>query len=319
MIFFLETYSEKQNKYSNNYLDKYIENTIKMYDKMKSIKQKNIRLHYLDIRDILLENIEREFWTILELDIYIRIIEIKQGRGNIASYLEMIDIVYDRFNLISGIFSNIIKNKKYKDEMKQYINKQKNKNIKKFFYTLYKLCYRYNNPIQDFLSIYLQDIIKKIDRFNIIYYEIKSLLTNELFSNTKYHVDKGELSDLNHINSHHYNIISRLVELHRKMTNIMIDIPLLVTDLWFLRRFIDKNYVETAIVYTGAFHSINYLYNLVKYFDFTITHASYLDSTTSIDKLNNLAKQDTIYEFGFPLTNYPIIQCVDMKDFPKDL
>ena len=36
-----------------------------------------------------------------------------------------------------------------------------------------------------------------------------------------------------------------------------------ITDLFFLRRFLDKDYITKAITYTGAVHSINYINFLV--------------------------------------------------------
>ena len=39
---------------------------------------------------------------------------------------------------------------------------------------------------------------------------------------------------------------------------------------YFLRRFLDKDYITKNIVYTGFIHTIEYLYFLVKHYDFKI-------------------------------------------------
>ena len=87
-------------------------------------------------------------------------------------------------------------------------------------------------------------------------------------------------------------------------------------DLFFLRRFLDKDYVTNGIVYTGALHSSTYVYTLIKYFGFKITHWSYLKVTPEelyklVEKMNN---PDDISEYIYPPKLY---QCSDMTKFPK--
>ena len=89
-----------------------------------------------------------------------------------------------------------------------------------------------------------------------------------------------------------------------------------IMDLYFLRRYLDKKYITNAITYTGAAHSVNYVYMLVKYFNFKITHASYMkhniSKTTDIIKKS---KRSIDVEHLF----YPprLVQCSNLKDFPK--
>src|SRR5207253_1524266 len=63
----------------------------------------------------------------------------------------------------------------------------------------------------------------------------------------------------------------------------------LLTDLYFIRRFIDKDYITNGIIYSGARHSSNYIYILSKYFDFDINNFFYLKENP--DKLKNLIKK----------------------------
>ena len=44
----------------------------------------------------------------------------------------------------------------------------------------------------------------------------------------------------------------------------------LFTDIYLLRRILDKNYVNKCIIYSGRQHSLNYIYFLIKYYSFEI-------------------------------------------------
>ncbi|AKI79893.1 hypothetical protein QJ850_gp806 [Acanthamoeba polyphaga mimivirus] len=86
-------------------------------------------------------------------------------------------------------------------------------------------------------------------------------------------------------------------------------------DVFFLRRFLDKDYITNAIIYSGSLHSANYMKILVKEFDFKVTHIS--KSQYPIDKLNDSIKEknnlaEIVYLAG---SN---IQCSDITNFPKN-
>ena len=92
----------------------------------------------------------------------------------------------------------------------------------------------------------------------------------------------------------------------------------LLIDLFFMRRFLDKDYITNGISYTGAYHSTHYVYFLVKYFGFKITHYSYLkESPKKVEnhiRKMNLPHRLIPYVFGKKL-----IQCSDLRKFPQDL
>lgn len=89
-----------------------------------------------------------------------------------------------------------------------------------------------------------------------------------------------------------------------------------ILDTYFLRRFLDKDYVVNGVSYTGAAHSQMYVYILVKYFDFKITHASYLKY--SINETNKKIKGSEL-DFDFRSWFMPEIlqQCSNITGFPK--
>jgi hypothetical protein len=115
-------------------------------------------------------------------------------------------------------------------------------------------------------------------------------------------------------------------EKYKKYTNLLrkkiliIDKKVLYTyahvmDIYTLRRFLDKTYIDHGIFYAGALHTNRYLYILVKKFDFKITHST--NKIHSIKKITELInKNSTFDEFWFSLGNNIEPQCIDLTDFP---
>ena len=88
-------------------------------------------------------------------------------------------------------------------------------------------------------------------------------------------------------------------------------------DLFFLRRFLDKDYITNGIVYTGKAHSEFYILSLVKYFNFKVTHTAY-SSLPNMDKLTETIKAQPNIDGLFKLLNPPIMsQCIHADVFPE--
>jgi purine-cytosine permease-like protein len=89
-----------------------------------------------------------------------------------------------------------------------------------------------------------------------------------------------------------------------------------IMDIYFLRRFLDKDYITNVVAYTGMAHSVDYIYMLITYFDFRMTHCAYLNSNKSINELV------TTVDIPFDLQKYFIpkerIQCTDLSNFPEN-
>jgi hypothetical protein len=89
-------------------------------------------------------------------------------------------------------------------------------------------------------------------------------------------------------------------------------------DLYAMRRLLDKDEITNAVIYTGGWHSTNYVKMLVRDFDFKITHASYTKER-DMDKLNHYIKTSPEYVTD-ELINQDVSsinQCSDLTDFPK--
>lgn len=96
----------------------------------------------------------------------------------------------------------------------------------------------------------------------------------------------------------------------------------LLTDMYFLRRMLDKQYITNSLIYCGNSHAINYIYTLIKYFDFKLTHFSY--SNLSSDELTNIIKKTeddfdiySLYKY-FGISYIQPYQCSDVTSFPDD-
>ena len=90
-------------------------------------------------------------------------------------------------------------------------------------------------------------------------------------------------------------------------------------DIYFLRRFLDKDYITNAIIYCGVGHSIRYIIFLIKSFDFKITHASY--SSKPLPLVNQIIKESTDEINHNDISKYFInnyIQCIDITSFPEN-
>ncbi len=112
--------------------------------------------------------------------------------------------------------------------------------------------------------------------------------------------------------------MSEIDSIKEEIINVIIaKIGLYMMDIYLIRRFLDKNYITNTVSYTGALHSVNYIRILVKYFDFKITHYSYLKDS-DINNAHKIIKQskvmDNLNELFYPPT---FLQCSNLNNFPK--
>lgn len=113
--------------------------------------------------------------------------------------------------------------------------------------------------------------------------------------------------------------------LYKKLEILKLDVALLlvcITYLYFLRRFLDKNYIKNGILYTGSAHMCNIVYLLVKYFDFDLSHYHYSSKKINNKIIKSLSVKDSIetlqnYFFKYD-ENYNIIQCINLFNFPEN-
>lgn len=241
-----------------------------------------VRLHYLDIRDCLgiysLKNIIDK-----KINKYLNLLS-KDEKNKIIYYrkiLKYVDIVNEQIDLLDKNMREIIINKNVVYD--KINNKQK--------YYLDKLINKYKNTqLKQSINIFLNSHYNRIlDYFKVAILEIKSI--NENMIDT--------------------TIITDLTEVIDEIQVYINKIYGLFTDVYLLRRFLDKNYINNSVIYSGGAHSINYIYFLVKYCNFKIVkiHNS-LEKNVKllINKIKREAYSFNIYDLFLFKDKY--IQCI---------
>jgi hypothetical protein len=97
-----------------------------------------------------------------------------------------------------------------------------------------------------------------------------------------------------------------------------------LNDLYFIRRFLDKSYISNTILYTGLGHASNIIFILVKFFNFEITHVSYIKKQKNLNDMihklsyENLKYIDKLNNLLIHKKNNKIYQCTDISNFPDN-
>lgn len=117
--------------------------------------------------------------------------------------------------------------------------------------------------------------------------------------------------------------LSRGIELVSKLMMLITDLydkielfGVFLVDWYTMRRLLDKNYVQRAIVYAGATHGSHVAHLLIHYFGFKLTHTS--RSIGTVDKINKEALKTNPNEGDIePLVFPPSMQqCSSIEGFP---
>jgi hypothetical protein len=292
----------------------------------------NLRLHHLDIRSFfgkeninilineviyLLNNFEKNF-KIQMIDLLII------NLSNLKNYIICLSNHLNKFleNNKSAVDDIKIKDNVIRTEIEKYLEIIKSEEPRMILY-LEKMFKNYKNP----------NIKEKI---------IKSNIVKNIFSMIKLHIKKSnscikkllEIKELGKIqplelnkHEHHeeYNygpdytkikkIFYQVILKYEIIDDCYIKIYSQLTDIYLLRRILDKDYVKHAIVYSGMAHTKNYIYNLIKEFGFTITNLDY--SKLSIKETNEIIPKMELNELSELLNKPKFKQCADMSKFPE--
>lgn len=336
--FFVEIYPTEignmiKQPLQEDYKEKYIDEVVKFFGKIFNYDPKknkvsvnklfkNIRLHYIDIRDYykhnlqakisIMSNISREFMcteniNLNDLDNIIYLMELMK------KHLELIINILSKSknkiskptlikeNIDNSIDLDVIEhlaNKlklSYKhDDIKKIMNMLITNTIKNFESTVKEI----DSEIKEFMSYYKQiyntsgKLIKDKNTSYIYTYSLSSYTIREMIVNIA-------------------NTVERLIE------ERFIEFFARFTDIYFLRRFLDKDYITNAIVYTGALHSNTYVHVLVNYFNFKVTDASY-SKISDMNKLTGEIKKRSLIEIQELILPVHFDQCSNLTNFPKD-
>lgn len=192
-------------------------------------------------------------------------------------------------------------------------------------YLMYKITIQYKNKdLQKKLLLHVEElksnIAKIIEECNKYITQCINIYNQIISTSNKLNKQSRFLKDYNYNLPHSilYRMNAYISSIWSDLNDGIIGIFTGFMDIYFLRRFLDKDYITNVIAYTGAYHTNVYIFTLVKEFGFKVTHYSY-SKITNIDNLNKeIIKTDffdDISEFLYP----PIFtQCSDMSHFPKN-
>ena len=187
-----------------------------------------------------------------------------------------------------------------------------------------KMRTRFNNTqVNDFITTKLiPTFIQGIDELKNIINNISKIITDfkkHQERENKYYVNDNFSNDL--YIQHNDNLHNLKKEI-KSLYDHSITVYTLLVDMYLIKRFLDKSYIEHCILYTGAFHTIRVIYCLLRYFNFKITHCSNKPLNKSIAEINkrisnlkSFSDRD-IYTELYP--DGPLVQCVDISSFPKN-
>ena len=338
--FFIEIYPSELSRVRKTHYEqkeKYIEEVVKFFRKIFKFDPKknkvsvnklfkNIRLHYLDVRDYY------ELSASYQVDIINKLVKKFTRTNNVnvrdlETIIDQLDLISDHLDLIiktleapvSSVSSistspNIIKYKHTYTFEQSPITYLSNKikasyahnHVKKILNSLLK------DSIQNFISI--TDLIDTIKKKLISYIKLLSESEGKLTldKNTTYlytyglssYTMRNMITDI--ANSIEQLIVEKFVEYFARFT-----------DIYFLRRFLDKDYITNAITYTGGMHSNTYVHILVNLFDFKITHISH-SKLANMSKLNDEIRKGSAMEIQRLLLPEELNQCSDLTHFPKN-
>ena len=282
---------------------------------------KKLRIHYMDIRDNRVYSTQYSTRYQYEYDILINNL-INNRVIRYHNYEQFNNLTNDYIDSLDTIIA-IIKND----------TKPINDLLHELYYTIKKIKEKYNdNNIKKIINKYLDKILLFINKIKSQLSELMKKIESNIISDDDVSGKKFDVITNRYAMFHNKydisNIIRDISNLLDKVSAFDLEIYVTLTDLFMLRRFLDKKYITNGIAYTGMMHSENYIYILLKEFDFKITHISY--SEIPLDELNKKIKSESNY-FEKITNNEPYLknynqyiipnnmaQCSDLTNFPKN-
>lgn len=278
-----------------------------------------IRYHYIDIRDALESLIYKYISRLMQM----------AGEG-ICSHMIYNSGTIESLLVESHEFYSILHAITFDEKSHDVIGKKEKVSSQYILILKYikKILFKYQHPEnKKTILLYLTEYIKP--RFDKIF-EIYDKLFKLLDVMKTFDLDPTTLKINDKASSHTYGIITGAVdssfyEFDKLIRSLDVESLYLFSryvDAFFLRRFLDKDYVDTAITYTGISHSTVYVQMLVRNLGFKITHISTNpigSGSGDINKLN-LAVQNTKTLFDAETLMYPtkLLQCSSLDNFPPN-
>jgi len=315
--FFMETLLDSLNdiKYFNDpafshNLDIYIVNIRRMVYLIKKEKLlNNIRIHSSDIRN---DNIINPMINTNNLANKIN------GYNFKNEYEECLKSLENCHKILKYIYDILI-GKNIKNDNNIIDKHILLKLIKKFKHkTVKKEVLSFINKILPGINVFIKIVTDMIDiiKYMITNYEKCGVLEN------KYDFETKLIYFDNELNSECAKKINNFKKCAKKFDALSIWWISCITDIYAIKRILDKDYITNAILYGGCFHTNDMIYILMIHFNFKITHCSLYKNITQLNK--NIIKNSSIqyinkifYKPVLYVRLYNIIQCSNLTGFPK--
>jgi hypothetical protein len=272
----------------------------------------NIRFHYIDIRTAI--------WYIIVpiLDYTITALQ------NNHDYVDK--IVTDFVNIMIELLTKMLEALKNKNKLEK-INVTA---IKSFNFDMAEI-YHNKNMRDEYFNhlIYLMNKFlhgyTNVNVKKIIYHYIDEYLIPEWDDALNDFIElRDEVKRLDYENYQNKRVKNRFIDEFIMINNSLYPLFQNLVDLYFMRRFLDKKYITNAIVYSGAAHSVVYVY-MLNNIGFKITNCANC-ATQNMTELNDTVAQVSDFPSGKSVYNLLKIflpsvdnprQCSDMNDFPE--
>jgi len=333
-----------------NYRHIYINQVAKLFNKLfvyDSDKNKvsiskfftNVRLHYMDIRDYFEKYFFEKF-----LEIHSKItISLENNYihpQNLTFLIEFIEDFKQHVQLIHDIIESYLVGKPKsvkKTAIIKYDNANKNnppqtkltdeqlkqEEFEQINYLINKIFGVYThttvkNKLEKQINNIQQNMIELIDISENLITKYTNLRDTLTATNNKL------IHDNNSLHKYEYGMGSKSIHLMISYIYVsvgdlfgkFVNFYTLFMDIYFLRRFLDKDYITNTITYTGSYHSLVYVHILVNDFGFRVTHAAY--SKIPIEELNSEINKRDIFDLAELLYPPTRSQCSDVTHFPKN-
>jgi hypothetical protein len=324
--YFNEEYLNKQSMpgdFTRNWAKSYFGEALDLFSDLKYLKEKygkfsNIRLHYFDFRFL------TYFLTVSKM--------LTDEANYIDSNRNVFSVYFLKPNpqIVPNVRKTIQNLKTILADLKSVVTntfKFEKKPQKPF--QPYKDLKEMSIKTQlEFLDYYLSKVNDKysseLNKENIKKYIIDTILPVFDFINKKLDETLDLLNKIENFRTSSLdetstimNYTSTIISNFLVMNDAWYDCFLYLVDIFFLRRFIDKDYITKCIVFCGGLHGVDYIKFLTTYYDFTVTHVANNVQNLSITDLNKAIKKDTRI---YPIARLFLSphQCSDISNFPPD-
>jgi hypothetical protein len=274
----------------------------------------NVRLHYIDIERYIEQEKLKNIKELYEAHATLSVLDYLTSDNvdmYMTKYTQLENTLMGTYNMIFN--PNIITTSLIKDDFHKKINRSINKITSNYNHS--EIRHKMDPLFDDYARLHnicittIHRSVNLLKKAKTVILERNKNLKLINFEGYKFHnyYDTTEFKDF----------ISELYGKLKILDNLTRILYGKIIEIFILRRLLDKDYITTCAFYTGIRHSMTYIYFMIKYFDFKITHVCH-SREQNLERLNSIiiaAKQgEDIEELFYPPV---VIQCIDLGGFPK--